>query len=61
MLKVGLQPVVSIVSDSYYSYTYCYGRLSNSKQYVGTVASRIGYRAIYVKESKPVINSIDRT
>jgi hypothetical protein len=31
----------------------CQGRISDSEQYAGTVASRIGYRAIWVQENKP--------
>jgi hypothetical protein len=38
----------------------CHGRISDGRRYVGTVAGWIGYRAIYVQESKPVVGSMDR-
>jgi hypothetical protein len=38
--------------------TGCHGRISDGKRYVSTVAGRIGYRAIYVQESKPVVGSM---
>jgi hypothetical protein len=31
---------------------HCHGRISDGGRYVGTVAGRIGYRAINVQESK---------
>jgi hypothetical protein len=39
----------------------CHGRISDGERYVGTVAGRIGYRAINVQESNPVAGSIDKT
>jgi hypothetical protein len=41
--------------------TDCHGRISDGERYVGTVAGRIGYRAINVQESNPVAGSIDKT
>jgi hypothetical protein len=40
---------------------WCHGRISGGERYVGMVAGRIGYRAIYVQESKPVAGSMDKT
>jgi hypothetical protein len=39
----------------------CHGRILDGERYVGTVAGRIGYRAINVQESNPVAGSIDKT
>jgi hypothetical protein len=40
---------------------WCHGRISAGERYVGTVAGRIGYRAINVQESNPVAGSMDKT